>query len=225
MNSTRFDVLGIGNAIVDVIARTEDDFLFRQKMRKGGMQLITEADATRIYDAMGPAGEVSGGSAANTVVGAASLGARAAFIGKVKDDELGRVFAHDIRAAGVAFATPPASAGPSTARCYVLVTPDGERTMNTYLGAAQDLHPQDIDADAVAGAAITYLEGYLWDPKHAKDAFLKAAAAAHEAKRLVALSLSDAFCVDRWRDEFLGLMRAGTADLRFANEAELRSLS
>src|SRR5882672_2842823 len=224
MTTARYDVLGIGNAIVDVLARAEDDFLVQHGMRKGAMTLIDEARATGIYDAMGPAVEISGGSAANTIVGCASLGGRAAFVGKVKDDELGRVFAHDIRAAGVAFDTPPASEGPSTARCYVLVTADGERTMNTYLGAAQDLHPQDIDPDAVAGAAITYLEGYLWDPKHAKDAFLKAAAAAHEAKRLVALTLSDAFCVDRWRDEFLGLMRAGTVDLLFANEAELRSL-
>jgi sugar/nucleoside kinase (ribokinase family) len=224
MTTARYDVLGIGNAIVDVLARAEDDFLVRHDMRKGAMTLIDEARATGIYDAMGPAVEISGGSAANTIVGCASLGGRAAFVGKVKDDELGRVFAHDIRAAGVAFDTPPASEGPSTARCYVLVTADGERTMNTYLGAAQDLHPQDIDTEAVAGAAITYLEGYLWDPKHAKDAFLKAAAAAHDAKRLVALTLSDAFCVDRWRDEFLGLMRAGTVDLLFANEAELCSL-
>src|SRR5258706_13412319 len=224
MAATRFDVLGIGNAIVDVIARTDDAFLAKHQMGKGPMRLIDEAQAAGLYDAMGRAVEVSGGSAANTIVGAASLGARAAFIGKVKDDELGRVFAHDIRAAGVAFATPPASAGPSTGRCYVLVTPDGERTLNTYLGAAQDLHPRDIDGEAVAASAITYLEGYLWDPKHAKDAFLKAAAAAHEAKRLVALTLSDAFCVDRWRDEFLSLLRDGTVDLVFANEAELKSL-
>jgi len=224
MTAARYDVLGIGNAIVDVLARTDDDFLVRQNMRKGAMTLIDEARATSIYDAMGPAVEISGGSAANTIVGCASLGGRAAFVGKVKDDELGRVFAHDIRAAGVAFDTPPASEGPSTARCYVLVSPDGERTMNTYLGAAQDLHPRDIDPDAIAASAITYLEGYLWDPKHAKDAFLKAAAAAHEAKRMVALTLSDAFCVDRWRDEFLGLVRDGTVDLLFANEAELRSL-
>ena len=189
MAATRFDVLGIGNAIVDVIARTEDDFLIRQRMRKGTMQLIDAAQAARIYDAMGPAVEVSGGSAANTIVGAASLGARTAFIGKVRDDELGRVFAHDIRAAGVSFATPPASGGPSTARCYVLVTPDGERTMNTYLGAAQDLHPNDIDAEAIAATPIVYLEGYLWDPPHAKEAFLKAAKIAHDAARDVALTL------------------------------------
>ena len=199
MAATRFDVLGIGNAIVDVIARTEDDFLAKQKMRKGAMQLIDEGQAIGLYDAMGPAVEVSGGSAANTIVGVASLGGHAAFIGKIKDDDLGRVFAHDIRAAGVAFATPPASAGPSTARCYVLVTPDGERTMNTYLGAAQDLHPNDIDADAVAAAQIVYLEGYLWDPPHAKEAFLKAAKIAHGAERDVALTLSDALCVDRYR--------------------------
>jgi len=224
MVAARFDVIGIGNAIVDVIARAEDDFLIGHKMRKGSMQLIDEAQAAQIYDAMGPAVEVSGGSAANTVVGAAGLGARTAFIGKIKDDELGRVFAHDIRAAGVSFATPPASAGPSTARCYVLVTPDGERTMNTYLGAAQDLHPNDIDIDTIAGAQIVYLEGYLWDPPHAKEAFLKAAKIAHGAERDVALTLSDAFCVDRYRAEFLDLIRAGTVDLVFANERELHSL-
>jgi sugar/nucleoside kinase (ribokinase family) len=222
--SARFDVLGIGNAIVDVIARTEEDFLLKQGMHKGTMALIDEARAQAIYDAMGPAIETSGGSAANTIVGLASLGSRSAFIGKVKDDELGRTFAHDIRAAGAAYTTPPAADGPSTARCYVLVTPDGERTMNTYLGAAQDLHPADIDADLVAASAVLYLEGYLWDPKNAKDAFIKAAKIAHEAERTVALSLSDAFCVDRWRAEFLQLMRSGTVDLIFANETELHSL-
>src|SRR2546422_11491543 len=154
MTETRYDVLVIGNAIVDVIARTDDDFRVRHAMRKGTMSLIVEEQAEHIYETMGPAVEISGGSAANTIVGVASFGARAAFIGKVKDDALGRIFAHDIRAAGVAFATPPASAGPSTARCYVLVTPDGERTMNTYLGAAQDLHPNDIDEDAIAAAQI-----------------------------------------------------------------------
>jgi sugar/nucleoside kinase (ribokinase family) len=224
MPSARYDVLGIGNAIVDVIARAEDDFLLKQDMRKGGMALIDEARAQAIYDAMGPAIEVSGGSAANTIVGLSSLGGRGAFVGKVKDDGLGRAFSHDIRAAGVAFATPPAAAGPSTGRCYVLVTPDGERTMNTFLGAAQDLHPADIDEGMIASSAITYLEGYLWDPKNAKDAFLKAAKIAHQAERKVALSLSDAFCVGRWRDEFLQLMRSGTVDLIFANEAELQSL-
>jgi sugar/nucleoside kinase (ribokinase family) len=224
MTAVRYDVLGLGNAIVDVITRADEDFLVKHGMRKGTMSLIDEARATVIYDAMGPAVEISGGSAANTIVGTAGLGARAAFIGRVKDDALGTVFAHDIRAAGVVFDTAPSADGPSTGRCYVLVTPDGERTMNTYLGAAQDLHPRDIDADLVADAAITYLEGYLWDPTHAKEAFLKAASIAHGAKRLVALTLSDAFCVDRWRDEFLHLIRSGTVDLLFANEAELRSL-
>ncbi len=224
MAASRFDVLGIGNAIVDIIARTEDDFLVAQGMRKGAMQLIEEARAEAIYDAMGPAVEISGGSAANTIVGIASLGSRAAFIGKVRNDELGRTFAHDIRAAGVAYDTAPASDGPSTGRCYVLVTPDGERTMNTYLGAAQDLHPRDIDADSVAAAEIIYLEGYLWDPPHAKEAFVKAAKIAHGAGRQVALTLSDAFCVDRYRSEFLDLIRTGTVDLLFANQHELHSL-
>jgi sugar/nucleoside kinase (ribokinase family) len=224
MSSQGFDVLGIGNAIVDVIARAEDDFLARHEMRKGGMALIDEARAGAIYDAMGPAIEISGGSAANTIAGVASLGGRAAFIGKVKTDLLGKAFQHDIRAAGVAFTTPPATDGASTARSYILVSPDGERTMNTYLGAAQNLHPDDIDVQAVSSAAITYLEGYLWDPRDAKDAFLKAARIAHEADRLVALTLSDAFCVDRYRDEFLDLVRSRQVDLLFANEAELHSL-
>jgi len=224
MTTTRYDVLGIGNAIVDVIARTEEDFLLKQGMYKGSMALIDAPRAEAIYEAMGPAIETSGGSAANTIVGVAGLGARAAFIGKVKDDELGRTFAHDIRSAGVTFTTPPAADGAPTARCYVLVTPDGERTMNTYLGAAQDLHPNDIDAEMIAASAIVYLEGYLWDPKNAKDAFLKAAKIAHRDKRTVALTLSDAFCVDRWRAEFLDLMRSRTVDLIFANEAELHSL-
>ncbi len=224
MSEPRYDVLGIGNAIVDVIARAEEDFLVAQGMSKGAMALIDEPRAQAIYRAMGPAIEISGGSAANTIVGLASFGGRAAFIGKVRDDELGRVFAHDIRAAKVAFDTPAAADGPSTARSYILVTPDGERTMNTFLGAAQDLRPSDIDAARVADAAITYLEGYLWDPQHAKDAFVKAAKAAHDAGRMVALTLSDAFCVDRWRDEFLQLIRTGTVDLLFANETELHAL-
>ena len=224
MTSTRFDVLGIGNAIVDVIARADDDFLVSHGMRKGGMALIDEAQAEAIYDAMGPTVEVSGGSAANTIVGVANFGARAAFVGKVKDDVLGHTFSHDIRASGVTFETAHARDGASTGRCYILVTPDGERTLNTFLGAAQDLHPEDIDPEAIAAAAITYLEGYLWDPKNAKDAFLKAATIAHDAGRMIALTLSDSFCVDRWRDEFLGLIRSGTVDLLFANETELHAL-
>ena len=220
----RYDVLGIGNAIVDVIARAEDDFLVAQGMNKGSMALIDEGRAAAIYAAMGPATESSGGSAANTIVGAASFGARAAFVGKVRDDELGRAFAHDIRAARVAFETKPATSGPSTARCYIMVTPDGERTMNTYLGAAQDLAPADIDEAQVAAAEVVYLEGYLWDPPQAKEAFVKAAGIAHKHGRRVALTLSDAFCVDRYRTEFLDLIRKGTVDILFANERELHSL-
>jgi adenosine kinase len=224
MSTPRYDVIGFGNAIVDVIARAEDDFLVKHGMHKGGMALIDEPRAQAIYDAMGPAVEISGGSAANTIAGVASFGARAAFVGKVKNDQLGQAFGHDIRAAGVAFDTPPAADGPSTARCYILVTPDGQRTMNTYLGAAQNLGIDDVHAETVAAAAITYLEGYLWDPQNAKDAFVEAAAIAHDANRLVALTLSDSFCVDRWRDEFVGLLRARTVDILFANEAELLSL-
>ena len=224
MTAPRYDVLGIGNAIVDVIARAEEDFLVAQGMHKGTMALIDQARAEKIYQAMGPAVESSGGSAANTIVGVASFGGHAAFVGKVKDDELGRAFAHDIRAARVAFDAKPAGDGPSTARCYIMVTPDGERTMNTFLGAAQDLKPSDIDEAKVASAAIVYLEGYLWDPPHAKEAFVKAAAIAHKAGRRVALTLSDAFCVDRYRPEFLELIRKGTVDIVFANEHELHSL-
>jgi sugar/nucleoside kinase (ribokinase family) len=224
MAAPRYDVLGIGNAIVDVIARADDDFLVAHGMHKGTMALIDEERAEKIYHAMGSTVESSGGSAANTIVGVASFGARAAFVGKIKDDELGRVFAHDIRAARVAFDTAPANAGPSTARCYIMVTPDGERTMNTFLGAAQDLKPSDIDEAKIASAAIVYLEGYLWDPPQAKEAFVKAAAIAHKAGRQVALTLSDAFCVDRYRAEFLDLIRKRTVDLVFANERELHSL-
>jgi adenosine kinase len=222
--SLQFDVLGIGNAIVDVIARTEDDFLVKHGMNKGAMALIDEPRAEAIYASMGQATQSSGGSGANTIAGVASFGARAAFVGKVKDDAPGKAFSQNIRATGVTFTTPLATDGPSTARCYVLVTPDGERTMNTYLGAAQDLHPADIDETQIASAGITYLEGYLWDPPQAKEAFRKAAQIAHGADRMVALTLSDAFCVGRYRDEFLNLMRTGAVDLIFANESELKSL-
>jgi len=224
MAETKYDVLGIGNAIFDVLVRTEDAFLARHGMTKGGMALIDEARAAAIYNDMGPAIEMSGGSAANTIVGLAGFGARAAFIGKVKDDQIGRLYSHDIKAANVAFATPPAASGPATGCSYILVTPDGERTMNTWLGAAQDLTPDDIDPAEIAASRIVYLEGYLWDPKNAKDAFLKASTIAHDAGRQVALTLSDAFCVDRYRGEFLDLMRSRAVDLIFANEAELGSL-
>ncbi|MCG5234448.1 adenosine kinase [Xanthobacter oligotrophicus] len=224
MTSSALDVLAIGNAIVDVLSRAEEDVLARHAMVKGGMALIDETRAEEVYAAMGPGTEASGGSAANTAAGIASLGGRAGFVGRVKADTLGTVFGHDIRAAGVAYATPAAADGPATARCLILVTPDGERTMNTYLGAAQHLTTADIHAGEVESAAITYLEGYLWDPPPAKEAFLAAARIAHGAGRKVALSLSDAFCVDRYRGEFLDLIRGGTVDLVFCNEGELKSL-
>ncbi len=224
MTSAKYDVLGIGNAIFDVLVQTDESFLGRHGMTKGGMALIDEARALSIYQDMGPAIEMSGGSAANTIVGVANLGARAAYVGKVRDDQIGRLYMHDIRAAQVAFETKPAADGPATGCSYILVTPDGERTMNTYLGAAQELMPGDIDAAQVAASAMVYLEGYLWDPKSAKEAFVKASTIAHDAGRQVALTLSDSFCVDRYRGEFLDLMRSGTVDLVFANEAELHSL-
>jgi sugar/nucleoside kinase (ribokinase family) len=224
MTSAKYDVLGIGNAIFDILVQTDEAFLAAHGMTKGGMALIDEARATAIYRDMGPATEMSGGSAANTIVGLANFGARSAYVGKVRDDQIGRLYAHDIRAAGVSFETMPATDGPATGCSYILVTPDGERTMNTYLGAAQDLMPADIDAAEVAASAAIYLEGYLWDPKNAKEAFLKASTIAHGAGRQVALTLSDAFCVDRFRGEFLDLMRTRTVDLVFANEAELHSL-
>jgi sugar/nucleoside kinase (ribokinase family) len=219
-----YEVLGIGNAIVDVLARTDERFLAEERLAKGSMRLIGADEAERIYGRLGPATESSGGSAANTIAGIASLGGRAAFIGKVADDQLGRIFAHDMTSIGVSFGTPPLAGGAPTARCLILVTPDGERTMNTFLGAAQDLRPADIDETLVGKAAITFLEGYLWDPPLAKDAFRKAAETAHRAGRKVALTLSDSFCVDRYRGEFLDLIRSRAVDIVLANAHELRSL-
>lgn len=220
----QLDLLALGNAIVDVIAHTEDDFLVARKMQKGSMNLIDEATALDIYGAMGPATIISGGSAANTVVGAASLGATAGFIGKIRNDEAGEHYRHDMRATGVAFDSTAAEDGPATARSFILVTPDGERTMNTYLGACQGLSAADVEADLVRSAKIVYLEGYLWDPPAAKDAFRKAVEIAHGAGNLVSLTLSDSFCVDRYRDEFLALMRGGHVDILFANIHELKAL-
>ena len=224
MPSLKFDVLGLGNAIVDVISTTDDDFLAAQGLTKGAMTLIDEARAEALYKAMGPATIVSGGSAANTIIGAAGLGCSAAFIGKVKGDAAGSAFAHDIRAAKVAFSTSFAADGAASARCLVLVTPDGQRTMNTFLGACQDLTEADVEEDLVKQSSIVYLEGYLWDPPAAKAAFVKAAKIARAAGRKVALTLSDSFCVDRYRDEFLGLIRSGSVQILFANESELHSL-
>jgi sugar/nucleoside kinase (ribokinase family) len=215
--------LGIGNAIVDVLAHTDDKFLSSRKLPKGTMRLIDSGEAEQLYQAMDSAVEVSGGSAANTIAGIASLGGRAGFIGKVRDDQLGQVFAHDIRASGVTFSTAPANGGSATARCLILVTPDAQRTMNTYLGACVDLEPDDIDEAAVANADITYLEGYLWDPPKAKEAFRKAIAVAQGANRMTALTLSDPFCVGRWREEFRYLAE-NEIDILFANEAEIISL-
>jgi sugar/nucleoside kinase (ribokinase family) len=223
-SSARYDILGLGNAIVDVIAQTPDAFLDHHRLTKGAMSLIDEAPAETLYAAMGETIVVSGGSAANTVIGAAGFGCAGAFIGKVKDDQLGDLFTDDIHKAGVAFLIPHAKAGPATARCFVLVTPDGQRTMNTFLGACQDLSEADVDPETVKASKITYLEGYLWDPPAAKAAFVKAATIAHAADRKVALSLSDAFCVGRYRPEFLGLIRDGMVDILFANESELTSL-
>ncbi|HKQ94393.1 MAG TPA: adenosine kinase [Aestuariivirgaceae bacterium] len=218
-----FDVLTIGNAIVDVLSSTEDGFLQGNGLIKGSMRLIDDVEAHRLYDIIGPAIVVSGGSAANTAAGIASLGGKAAFIGKVRNDELGTFFTHDIRAAGVTFDVAPSTDGPATARSFILVTPDGERTMNTYLGACVTLSPSDIDEKVVAAAEITYLEGYLWDPPEAKDAFVKAARAARGAGRKVALTLSDSFCVDRHRDSFRDLI-SRDVDILFANEREIISL-
>ena len=219
----RLDVLGIGNAIVDVLARADDDFLTRHGMVKGTMQLIGAEEAERLYDAMGPGVEVSGGSAANTIAGLAGLGAMAAFIGVVRDDLLGRVFRHDIVSLGVHFPTPARDHGDPTARSLVLVSPDAQRTMNTYLGASQSLGPKDVDEELVARADILYLEGYLFDPPAAKEAFYKAARHAHQNGGRVALTLSDPFCVERHREEFRVLVK-DEVDILFANEAEIITL-
>jgi sugar/nucleoside kinase (ribokinase family) len=223
MSSAKYNVLGIGNAIVDVLSRVDDSFIEDNDIAKGTMQLIDEDRAHALYDAMGPAVEISGGSGANTIAGVAGFGGTAAFVGKVRNDQLGEVFGHDIRATGVSFTTPLAETGPATARCLVLVTPDGDRSMNTYLGACVQLNSDDIDPVEIAAAEVTYMEGYLWDPPEAKKAFLKAAAIARGAGRQVSLSLSDPFCVDRYRDSFAELVE-NEIDILFANEDEIKSL-
>ena len=223
MSDTAYDVVGIGNAIVDIIARCDEAFLSNHGMEKGFMQLIDSARADELYAQMGPAREQSGGSTANTCAGIASFGGTCAFIGRVAGDQFGKVFGHDIASVGVAYDTPPVDVGLPTARCLVLVTPDGERTMNTYLGASTELGASDIDGDLIASAQVTYLEGYLFDRPEAKAAFFEAAKLARAAGRKVALTLSDAFCVERHRDDFLGLVRGGV-DILFANETEITSL-
>jgi sugar/nucleoside kinase (ribokinase family) len=223
MTSAAFDVLGIGNAIVDVISHADDAFLGRHKLAKGSMMLIDEARADALYADMGPGIEVSGGSCGNTMAGVASFGGKGAYIGKVRNDQLGAVFAHDLRSIGVSFDTPQATSGPATARCLILVTPDAQRTMNTFLGACTGLGPADIDPKLVGSAQVTYVEGYLWDAPDAKKAVLKAFDAAHAAGRLVSITLSDAFCVDRYREEFRALIR-DKVDILFGNESEIKSL-
>lgn len=221
--SSAFDVVGIGNAIVDVLARADDATLAALGLKKGAMTLIDAREAERLYRHMGPGIECSGGSAANTIAGIASLGGNAAFIGKVRDDQLGQVFRHDIRSLGVHFTTPPASSGAATGRCLVFVTEDAQRTLETYLGACVELGPEEIDATLVAAAKVTYLEGYLFDPPRAKAAFRKACDIAHENGRKVALSLSDPFCVERHRGAFRELV-SGHVDILFANEQEIEAL-
>lgn len=222
MSEPALDVVAVGDALVDVLAYEDDGFVSASGLAHGAMTMVDAETSDAIYAQMNPATEVSGGSAANTAAGVASLGGRAAFVGKVRDDQLGAVFTHDLRAIGVRFDTPPATDGPPTGRCLVLVTPDRERTMCTYLGAAQHLAPDDIDADLFGSAAVSYFEGYLWDLPDAKEAIRVAMAAAHDAGRRVAFTLSDPFCVDRHRAEFVELL--DEIDVLFANEVEIGSL-
>jgi sugar/nucleoside kinase (ribokinase family) len=217
------DVVGIGNALVDVLSQESEAFVTAQRLVKGAMQLVDEARASELYAAMGPAVEVSGGSAANTIVGVASFGGRAHYVGKVRDDQLGEVFRHDLRSVGVGYSTSAATSGPSTGRCLIVVTPDAQRTLTTYLGASVQLGPTDVDKGLIERAAILYLEGYLFDPPEAQRAFQVAADIAHAAGRKVALTLSDPFCVDRHRAAFRDLVERHV-DILFANEAEIRAL-
>ena len=223
MADTRYDVVGIGNAIVDIIGRCDNAFLTKHEMRKGYMRLVDAREAEHLYALLEGGLERSGGSAANTIAGLASFGARSAFIGRVADDKLGQVFARDIRTIGVAYDTAPATSGAPTALCIIFVTPDGERTMNTFLGASTELGPQEVDEELIASAQVTYLEGYLFDKPEAKEAFRTAAAIAGKAGRKTALTLSDAFCVDRHREDFRKLVHHGI-DILFANEREITAL-
>lgn len=225
MSEPLYDVIAIGNAIVDVMAPCEDADIARLGLAKGGMTLVDTARAKELYDAMGPAREISGGSAANTLAGLAALGANCAFIGQVADDQLGEVFAHDIRAGGIAFDTPTRADEPPTARCLIFVTPDGQRTMNTFLGASQFLPAEALDDATIAAAQVLYLEGYLWDPEEPRKAMRRAIAAARNAGRKVAFTLSDAFVISRHGDDFRALIDAGQIDILFANEHELAALT
>ncbi|MDF2367697.1 adenosine kinase [Sneathiella sp.] len=218
-----FDTTCIGNAIVDVISKTDDAFLETESLVKNSMNLIDMARAEELYAKMKSAIEMSGGSAANTAAGVASLGGNCAYVGKVRDDQLGDIFTHDIHASGVTFETKKSTEGAATARSLILVTPDAHRTMNTYLGACIELGPEDIDPEVIAASKVTYMEGYLWDPENGKQAFRKAAEIAHAAGQRVSLTLSDSFCVDRYRAEFQDFIEGGV-DILFANEDEIKSL-
>jgi sugar/nucleoside kinase (ribokinase family) len=220
---SRFDVLALGNALVDVLVHADDDFVSRTGVERGAMTMVDAARSDEIYAEMGPAVEASGGSAANTAAGVAAFGGKAAYIGRVADDTFGKVFAHDLRSAGVHFETPFAVAGSPTGRCLVIVTPDAQRTMCTFLGAGAELDESYVDEALVESAAITYLEGYIWDPPAAKEAVRRAAAIAHRADQRVALTLSDPFCVERHRDEFRELVESHI-DIVFANEHEITML-
>lgn len=224
-STARFDVIAIGNAIVDVIARADDALITAEGLTKGSMRLIDSDEAERLYAAMGPAIEMSGGSAANTLAGMAALGERCAFIGQVADDQLGAVFSHDLRALGVAYETPPLADGAPTARCLILVTPDGQRTMNTFLGASHLLEQSMIDEAWIADSEILYLEGYLWDPPLSRAAMRRAIDVARGAGRKVAFTLSDAFIIDRHGDDFRALLAEGLFDILFANEVEISALA
>ncbi|WP_067113078.1 adenosine kinase [Sphingopyxis granuli] len=224
-STARFDVVAIGNAIVDVIARADDALIAAEGLVKGSMRLIDAAEAARLYEAMGPAVEMSGGSAANTLAGMAALGRRCAFIGQVADDQLGGVFTHDLRTLGVAYDTPPLAGGAPTARCLILVTPDGQRTMNTFLGASHLLGREMIDEALIAASDILYLEGYLWDPPLSRAAMRRAIDVARAAGGKVAFTLSDAFIIDRHGEDFRALIAEGLFDILFANEVEICALA
>jgi sugar/nucleoside kinase (ribokinase family) len=225
MSEPSIDVIAIGNAIVDVMAPCADELIERLGMTRGGMTLIDTDQAHQLYQAMGPAREISGGSAANTLAGLAALGSRCAFIGQVANDQLGEVFAHDIRAGGIAFDTPAREGEPPTARCLIFVTPDGQRTMNTFLGASQFLPAAALDEAAIAAAKVLYLEGYLWDPQEPRAAMRRAITAARRAGRKVAFTLSDAFVIARHGDDFRAMIAAGEIDILFANHVELAALT
>ena len=225
MTSAKLDIVAIGDAIVDVIATADDSFLEEHRLPKGGMQLLTAEEADALYAAMGPAREISGGSAANSMAGAAALGLDVAFIGQIANDQLGDIFAHDMVSLGVRFETPPLQSPPPTGRCLILVTPDAQRTMNTCPGASHELTPATLDAELIRSASVTFLEGYLWGPERPRAAMLEAARIAHSAKRTVAFTLSESLCIGDRREGVRGMIDAGTVDILFGNEDEVRHLT